>query len=327
MPKPPSEMQTIAPPAAEQNGQELPPATKAFTHHKVDLTWKGGTQAHAECPFCGREDNKFSVNVLTGLFGCKVCGVDGNPLEFLNQLWKFSDKATSTQQLAVLAQDRKLCDPMTLNHWGACKSILTGEWLVPAYAHHKDKEGGLHLKLHQLYRYVNMLDAKSGKWHMRLIPTPGVWGDGKVHGVFMPSQQHDPDRGNILTAEGAWDGMALWEVLQQTEHAHDTNVVAVPGANVFSAEWQPFFTGKSVTLLFDNDHPRKNPATGDMNEPAGFAGVKRCCRVLAAMSEGPSSVNWLRWGEQGFDPQLPDGHDVRDWLADLHPARLSKEDN
>lgn len=312
MPKSPNEMQRLLPPLpATSNGQELPPALKTFTHYKVDLTWKGGTQAQAECPFCNDDRGKFSVNVLTGLFDCKVCGVSGNPLEFIRQLWKYSDKATNTQQLAMLAKDRKLCDPMTLNHWGACRSVTSSEWIVPAYAH--DKDGVL--KLHQVYRWVNILDAKTNKWHMRLIPTPGIWGDGKVHGVFMPSQAHDPNRGNVLICEGAWDGMALWEALQQSEHSHDNNVVAVPGANVFSSEWQPFFAGKSVTLLFDNDHPRKNPATGDMNEPAGFAGVKRCCRVMAAMAEGPSSVSWLKWGDRGFDPQLPDGHDVRDFLS------------
>ena len=66
---------------------------------------------------------------------------------------------------------------------------------------------------------------------------------------------------------------------------------------------------RAAEALLDRGYGK--PAQAIIQVPAN----RRLAAVLAAMSEGPSSVNWLRWGEQGFDPQLPDGHDVRDWLS------------
>lgn len=129
--------------------------------------------------------------------------------------------------------------------------------------------------------------------------------------------------------EGPWDGMALWETLGQAKHAGSNgdgklaltgtssssllataNVYAVPGCTSFSADWTPLFTGRRVAVLFDSDHPRNG------TPPAGWAGTRRTVEALTGSSAGgpPSSVECLRWGEDGHDPTLKSGWDVRDVL-------------
>ena len=63
----------------------------------------------------------------------------------------------------------------------------------------------------------------------------------------------------------------------------DAVVVAVPGANTFKEEWVEFFAGRSVYLLYDNDH-------------AGPGGIRIATERLASASVLPS-VYALAWPE------------------------------
>ena len=285
---------------------------RPFTFHKVELAVRGG-EAVGECPFCARP-GKLGILAETGQWRCVVCGEAGNALTFLRTLWDRSDAATSVEQLRPLALDRCLLDPMTLTAWGVCRSLVDGAWLIPGY----DQHG----KLHQLYRRTPM-KHKDGTWVKTLLPTPDVWPAGKGHGLHMASMGFDPNKPNILVAEGPWDGMAVWEVMRGCKpgdgghleltgsEVHsllaDWNVVAVPGCCSFAREWLAMFKGKRAVLTFDSDHPNSTSGTC-----AGFEGVKRAAKLLSGVAK---SVEYLKWGDGGFDPDRKGGFDVRDFLT------------
>lgn len=267
---------------------------RAYRHHGVDLTVRGA-QANGDCPFCGR-DGKFTVEVATGLHRCFVCGQAGNPLLFLRALWEHSFAASASLWPEV-ALDRKLLSPATAASWGVARSCVDGSWLVPGYS-----AGG---KLDQLYKRTRVTER--GAWVWRLLPTPGVWADGRAHALHLPGRAFDPAKPRVDICEGPWDGMALFEV---GGSGADSNVVAVPGCNVWRDEWEALCRGKHVTLWFDSDHPR--PVPGGKMSRAGFDGTYRIVQKLSGVA---ASVWWLRWGVNGYAPDKPSGWDVRDHVT------------
>lgn len=287
-----------------------PDTLKPFMFHGVNLSWQDGDkQATGDCPFCGREGH-FGVEIATSKFSCFLCGESGNSRSFIRRLWGQSDKDTTDYQ--TLAEVRKLLYPDTVMHWGLAKSIITGDWLVPAY----DAKG----HLSQLYRYVKTPDR------MHLLATPTF-----KHGLCGVNL-YDKSKSTICLCEGVWDAMALWEILGHAKLINteeylgpttnpnrcllaDINVLAVPGCNVFLKAWSILFAGKVVNLMFDNDYPRKHPKTDKAIDPAGLCGMRRVTRILKGSTKPPAEINWLRWGEGGYSPELPDGHDVRDSLC------------
>jgi hypothetical protein len=176
--------------------------------------------------------------------------------------------------------------------------------------------------LDQLYRYVPMRQ-QDGTWKKRLLPTPGVWPDGRVHALHMSPADVGGDRQEVWICEGCWDGMALWEVarsckwgvggLEYTGNPASSllstaNIIAVPGCNVWRDEWSELCRGKHVLTMFDSDHPR---TINGRTLRAGFDATYRLCKRLSGIAQ---SVRWIAWGADGFDPTLSDGCDVRDWL-------------
>lgn len=292
---------------------ETPSALKPFKFHGMELTKKTSEQHSADCPFCGKE-GKFYVSETTSKWDCKVCGKYGNSATFISLLWKVCDEATAPEDYHELAGNRGLIDTDVLIHWGVCKSVITGEWLVPAYTY----DG----KLCQLYRYVRIKNKR------RLLATPEM-----NHGLFGASN-YDPSKPRVMLCEGPWDAMILWEALANNKLGldgkntttgnpsasllKDINVLAVPGCNVFQDVWLSLFTDKEVTIIYDNDHPKKHPTTGTMIEGASYSGIKRVVNSLAHSGDGiPSSVHYLQWGVDGFNPDLPSGYDLRDFLGEV----------
>lgn len=294
--------------------QEKPPKSlRPFIFHGVDLDWQiGETEAKAdECPWCGHDE--FSVNRDTTLWQCFSCGEKGNSSVFLQHLWNVSDAETT--DYSVLSETRGLRYPETLMHWGVVFSTLTQRWLVPGY----DASG----KLRQLYKWVEVRNRSL------LIPTPTL--GHQLHGVNL----YDKEKSIVYLCEGPWDGMVLWEWLrgkklvngpegqttlastanQEASLIGDASVLAVPGCQVFDDSWLSLFAGKVVNLMYDNDHPKKHPKTGKMIAPAGPGAMQRIGRLMMESEKPPLNVNYLRWGENGFDSELPDGFDVRDALS------------
>lgn len=278
-----------------------PEGLRPYTFHGIDLTITDhGRQGVGDCPFCSYA-NKFSVEVETTKFKCWSCNVSGNNIEFIRLLYELSVNTTPNDFYDTILNDRSLCEQSTLTDWGICRSaILTSSWLVPGYS----VEG----KLTQLYRRTNVKNSND-EWVPRLLPTPGLWPDGKVHSIHMITKELDLSRPRVDIMEGIWDALAYWEVLQTTNGKDDTNVIAVPGCNVWRDEWTLLCKGKDVTIWFDSDHPR---VINNQKFQAGYEGIKR---VAGKLSGYASSISYLKWGEEGYDPSKPDGWDVRDVLC------------
>lgn len=275
---------------------------RPYEFHGVSLeVTANGKEAIGDCPFCNRE-GKFSVNTETGLWKCWVCGSGspsggGNALTFIRLVYEQSIKNTTNEFFQSVAQNRYL-SAGSVKAWGVTRSEYNGTVLVPGF--------GPDSKLDQLYRHIN------GK----LLPTPGVWSEGKSHALHIPTMvagDYDPLRPAIVICEGPWDGMALWEVERQAWG--DANIVAVPGCNVWRDEWTEMCRGKVVTLLYDSDHP-----AGPNKVVAGWAGVQRVCRKLSGVAV---AVRVLRWGPDGYDPDKKSGWDVRDALTSVQDRRIA----
>ena len=292
-------------PTAVDNDQHY---LRPYVFHGVDLTVRG-SHATGECPFCGR-GGKFSVDVNSGQWRCLVCGTGtaaggGNGLVFTRLVYEIA--AAPAQSIlerlgafyAAVASDRRLLSPATVAAWGV-RPAADGTWLLPGYS----PTG----RLDQVYRRTRVQDK--GEWVWRLLPTPGIWPDGKVHALHLAPGDYDPSLPNLFVCEGPWDGMAMWEA-RTNEMSASTNVVAVPGCNVWRDEWSAMCRGKEVTLWFDSDHPREH-VKGRVSR-AGYDGM---CRIARKLNGIAASVRWLQWGPDGYDPTRPTGWDVRDHLSE-----------
>lgn len=283
---------------------EIPTGLKVFNFWGVSFSIEG-SQAKCDCPLCGRE-RKFSIEIETTKCRCWSCGWTGNDRSFIRWLWEASDESTTDYE--ELASERRLLNPETLLHWGAVKAITNGVWSLPAF----DLSG----KLHTLYKYART-DSKRV-----LLPTPTL--GLALFGIHL----YDKKKPKVALCEGPWDAMALWEVLGSckmgfsgTELRHtgnkdasllsDMNVLAVPGCLVYNEKWNPLFENKEVVLLYDNDHPKPDGRGGTV-EPPGYQGMQRTAKLLG---NAPKSIEFLRWGKDGYDKELPSGYDLRDALT------------
>lgn len=286
----------------------LPKQLRAFTVHGVELKWEGGSQAVGNCPLCEVE-GKFYVGAEEGLWKCHRCGEGGNLYDFVRRLHQWAFDVTTEDDYEVLRADRELLSTETLREWGACKNPLNFEWLLPGY----NPEGALC----NLYRYVRVGQE------MRLWPTPTL--DHQLLGVprqWTGAEQFDPSRpesDTVHICEGPWDGMALWEVVDESAGT----VLAVPSCSTFRESWYYRFSGRTVCLFFDNDHPRagKKGDNGEAEHCPGFDGAKRAAGALYSSKSPPSEVFWLDWSgkKEQYSAEFPDGFDVRDFLRTPSP--------
>jgi ribosomal protein L37AE/L43A len=292
----------------------VPEKLRPYIAHGVQLSKiTTSNEAVGDCPFC--DEDKFSVNTLTGQWRCWRCSAGtkkggGNVYTFLRMYHELCFEATDVKECMKLANNRLLLDAQSLLEWGIAKSVNTGDWLVPGY----NPQG----HLTTLYRNMKQNDGS-----YRLIPTPTL--GHHIHGMNL----WDADKPIVYVCEGPWDGLALWEVMvngkNQEGHIVPTasrehslyaqaNVIAVPGADVFFESWAALFKGKIVNLMYDNDHPRKLK-NGGTTPGAGWRGMERVCGILSSSRHAPQEINCLTWGPEGFDLKLKSGFDVRDMIT------------
>jgi hypothetical protein len=286
-------------------GNDVPRQMKPYDALGLDVSHQGHMDhVMTECPFCGDGANsnqrKFSINVHTGLWRCFSCNAGneekessvtkgGNALTFMRLLHKRSEEATT--DYSELMESRGILLFSTLALWGAVRSTISQEWLLPGY----NVKG----EINQLYRWVKYQVVKNGKnvWTHKLMATPGLEMAGEkerhgIHGVF-PLDDHYSD---VYICEGPWDGMVLWEALGGIDY--NPSVIAVPGCSTFFESWIPLLTGKRVHLLYDSDYPKVNKQTGAVLGSPGHEGMKRVARLLLSHTNGPSEVLYLDWGKK-----------------------------
>jgi hypothetical protein len=307
---------------------DVPEGFRPYVFHGLAI---GGDdrQGLATCVSCDR-DKCYIDPSKEGLWECKVCGAKGNVYTWLAKLWRAGMDGTSGRDYEKFAADRKLLNWRTLQAWGACKSPLTGEWVLPGY----NQQG----KLVNMYRRVkirNESGSRAGQWRYALLATPGLG-----HGLFATTDDAFKVAGKrqVWFCEGPWDGMALWEVAGKSKQLEDGTlqltpsssmsllggggvaVFATPGANVFNPHWADLCGGKDVALLYDNDLPRQTDG-GQVQPGAGAQGLRRALAALTCATERCSSCSYLRWGEEEqWSDGLASGYDVRDALTVSGPT-------
>ena len=295
---------------------EQPQVLRIFASHGLRFSAQSGGQVHCDCPLCGRE-GKFFVNATNGKWDCKKCGESGNPLTFLRKL----HAAGTVKGEAQLARDRGLLKEDTIAAWGMVRSPSTGEWLLPGY--------GAAGEITTLYRYTRDPKEKRSYFAATASMKHGLYGVG----------QYDKKCSTVYLCEGLWDGMALSEVLASAKEdgdgysltsnpaaslLADACVLAVPSCSVFSEEWSPLFAGRRVVLCYDSDHPVEHPPGSGRVTRAGWDGARRAALKLSQATDPPSSIEVLKWGEEGHDPDRKSGYDLRDYFQEAGPTASAR---
>lgn len=284
------------------SSKEAPETLRPYLHHRVELKWASDSDAIGTCPFCDKE-RKFFVSQKTGQYDCKICG-GGNAYTFIRKLHEAS--SATIPDLEEVAHDRKVLVE-TLQRWELVRSIIDQEWMLPAY--------GVKKEINNLYRW-SMVGGKR-----RLLTTAAL-----PHCMF-GWQFWDDTKPEVYLLEGPWDNMALEEQLASyriDEHEKcvpcsdvmrsilaKVNVLSVPGCEVFREDWATYIGAKHVTLMYDNDYPKKHPKSGKLLDPVGFAGMRKAARLLKPTAE---SLSIVAWGPNGYNTEYPDGYDIRDLL-------------
>lgn len=294
---------------------ELPAGLRPYiVSHKVDIEYSGGQEATGTCPFCTKE-NKFFVNKDNGLYSCKSCSASGNSYTFIRKLHEISSAPQS--ELEIVAEERRL-DYRTLVAWGLVKSAIDHEWMLPSYSTPRE---GKQSEINNLFRW-SLVKRKDGTYKRRLMAT------AELPTSMFGMQFWDQSKPDCFITEGPWDGMKVWETFRRVR-SDDTgklvrtmdptkslykncNVLSVPGCETFKEGWESPLAGKRVIVMYDNDYPRKNPKTGAEIPPAGYEGLQKTSRKIRTVAK---SVHVLLWGIDGYNPNLPDGYDVRDLLG------------
>lgn len=323
---------------------EQPESLRPYLFHGVRLSWaEGDKEALGDCPWCGRE-GKLSINIPTGQWRCFVCNEGqekedksirgGNHRVFIRMLWERSFDSTKPDDYKALAAERGLLLPSTLVEWQLAKSTLTKNWILPGYNSDGVMTG--------LYQYVS--NGSRRFW----LPTPTLGHHLFGRHLFVPEHEL------IYLCEGLWDSTAWWEVLSMVKPSGDgngnsyyvptasreasllscENVLGIAGCQTFNEAWIPLFRGKVVCLMCQNDHEKRMcgecrksyslhvhqrcPSCGSVSvsetvvAPASYAGMERVSKLIAPVAE---AVYYLHWGENGYNPSLPTGYDLRDEIA------------
>lgn len=293
--------------------QTLPVPLRPWEFHGVELSYReGDKEARGDCPFCGRA-GKLYVNAESGQWNCRVCAEGGNVFSLLRRLW--DERGTGEGTVEQLAADKRLL-PDSLRTWGVGTGLVaTDSVYCPGF----DAAG----QVTQLYKWTYNPAEKRHYWNM----PAGL--KHALHGVHL----FDRNKRDVYLCEGVWDAIALWECMRSLRRTENgiyvpvddeedsllatANVLAVPTATTFNEHWAELFAGCRVFLLFDSDLPDR------FGRSSAAEGAKHVVSVLTLADDPPEEIQWLVWGEGGFDKTLKHGYDIRDLLtsgteADTH---------
>ena len=239
---------------------------QAFKQHGFIKIGESGDHVYGRCPFCGGD--KFYINTTNKTWDCKWgrCGKSGGYQTFLQQLIDHTQQFFKQDSAIALHKDRGL-KIATFREHKIGYNPFNKSYLVPVF---------------------DMTDEKI--WNIRkyqiggkLISTAGT----KV-GLYGWENIEKYDYETIWLCEGEWDRLAFWEILQGND-IHDELVLAVPGVNVFSAEWNIYFKDKIVNVLYDK---------GTKEQQKGAIKVYNNLKLVA---KDLRFIHWPDSYEIGFD--------------------------
>lgn len=267
----------------------------SLVFHGADLFLKDDKEACGECFNCGKKD-KLYVQRDTGKWWCHVCQESGNVYSFLLKLWNNSRDRTTQDDYNELAYSRSLLMPGTLYAWGAAKSILTSEWLIPGYSRLN--------KMVQLYVYRKQNDGK-----MLLMGTKGLG-----HGILKPIDTINKTESKVYIAE-SWSAIALWETIHNSGKELRGEVLGIPGCGSIGkpfSSWVSLLDDKEIIFMLDNDHDRE--FQGKTIAGSGLKATQRAVKILGE-NRRMDSIKFLAWGNTAQqNTELFNGYDIRDAL-------------
>ena len=239
---------------------------KVFAFHGFTSNKESGDHHIGNCPFCNYQGSKgrnyFYVNHETQKWDCKVCHKSGGVQSFLQQIAEHCTEMFKGRYARRLAKERGL-DVETLRSYEVGYNIITENYTIPIWDIN-----------HTRIIDIGIFDGKT------IMSTPGcktgLLGWGNTLNSF----------NRIWLCEGAWDGMAMSEILGNKKG--DDIILSVPGAGTLKQEWLPLFQDKEVNILFDNDKAGKD-ATG------------RAYQKLATVNASGASIEWPSTYKAGYD--------------------------
>lgn len=216
---------------SEQRKLELGQAYGYEAYFGVNFTHVDKDQAYAQCPFCGEEDDKFSVNTETTQFGCFHNGCPkGNYATFIKHYYEQCIASTVSSCYQMLIAKRGL-DESSWKMFGLAWDHSRKHWWFP-FKNDKGEVVGLD------YYYPDKAENNKGTpWGLERHPL--------IYNLTAPE---------IFLCEGPWDGVAQYYGLTLQERLR-FGIFAVPSSSIFKAEWVPLLKGKIVHLQGDHDDP------------------------------------------------------------------------
>lgn len=233
----------------------------SLKYHGLEISGEAGDQFVCDCPFCGKEKHLY-VHQTRLVFDCKSCGRRGNADQYLELVAKEAADRMTAKSYRRLSQYRGL-PPAAFKGWGIGR-LETNEYVIPV----RTPKGRL-------------LDLRKFRIGNAVMSTPGC-----SVGLLGADRMSKDARVPVYVVEGEWDGIALSWALRECGFPGD--VIAVPGANTFKREWQPYLSGRDVRICYDNDTP-------------GREGGRKVFNLLRGAASKVRVVHWPEDHEDGYD--------------------------
>lgn len=245
------------------------PQVTPFTQHGFVHLGTSNDEAFGICPFCGdkkhRHAHTFYVNRFTHNWNCKSCTRDGGYQTFLREIHQKSVGCFKGEVAIALSKERGISLKI-LRRCNIGFNPVNGTYLIPIMDSQKEKLWDL-----RIFNGKTMRSTSGCK--------VGLFGWGEA--------QRNPSSSTIWLCEGEWDGMVMLEILD-TLQIKDQLVMAVPGAGTFKADWESYFEGKQVKVIYDADN-------------AGQDGARKVYNILKPLTSNLQFIHWPSASRSGFD--------------------------
>jgi len=234
-----------------------------YENYGIDITDSTEEEYICTCPFTDKE-GKLYISKKNGLWDSKTYGMNGNPKQFIEELYRWSLEKTNRTDLLGLSVEKQI--PIGALEDYVALNPLTRRFMIPDFSVQGNLCG--------ISSYII-----GGKCY-------------KVRGSFMglrgAAQLLESQAKDTWLAEGEWDYILLRHAIKVAGVEDEINLVCMPGAGTFRAKWRNMFHKRSVKVLYDNDK-------------AGRNGRKK---VYKGVEEVVTSIEFLEWGslhEEGDD--------------------------